>query len=1228
MLFKKGDIVTNGKEHFRIVSIDDKYMRIVNVNEPDDSTSVKEIARFLWNKYTIVSADHQPPEAKANKASKFSFSFDPETGEIIVTWPDGVKEERLQSIKGDKGESVFEEWCRKSGFKPDANSWQVFLKSLRGEDGQFIRGADAPTLYEEWKGHQPEGVDTSYTAFFNQIRGEKGKDGYDGKDGMSAYEFWKSKQSKDADTSETAFWKFLKGNPGEQGPRGHNGQDGDTWTPIFSTDGHQLFFKNQRGDIKGPFDVVGATGKTGPQGPRGESAYQIWLNEGNKGDFHDFLLWIAKQAQKGDNGKDGDTFRPHIEKGGHLFFISDKTGERIDIGWIKGDKGDQGETGLNGHNVTHKYGYKEIYDWTCPVQEINPHLIASSDDLASGGSAEKHMRETLNRIKNIRKQGEKKESRGSWIQEAFWWCSGADRRLLRMCPAEHSKYMGIGTVIFFTAIMAMISSFFAISYVFGNADMSSDKWQTWVFSIAFAIMWGLMIFFLDRFITNTMYSDGKVTISWLELRSALPRILISIFLGIVISAPLELKIFEKEVELQASSILEAEAREKSKAFAEEANLSFNEQLKPVNNSINQYENLKKQKESRLKRIKNGCPPPSYARSKDRVNSKTGETLKGSEYVQNQKEIDDYNNTHRPIIAQLNTEIQSSDSVVANLQAEHDSIERRRASFIAQKELELQNRYKKENSAGLFIRLKALHNIAFNEGKADGYHAWKYGIMIPDTIITYDKQVFSKSNISADTSAQKRKQAELKYSDTVVATATDSQHDSTFSDSITLAEPVGTAGQKIEDIQANNVKNIQISKKFNWSLGNPLFWFILIFALLVVCTIPFMKNVTRDSDDNNSSKKKSLSEEEIKALKRKGRLVTYPWFAVTAFVCAICCNTFFNALPYYIFSAVGMIMMLFILIDVSPVFYKMMLADGQYEQYLHKEKSITQDLVRLNFAKSIAKVNESEIGRLAPLIFSKPFEKIKEILQGSKKKESLEWTVDENDNDIRIASQTIRESNEEVFATVLRMKKAIIEASYQAWYRDMRDAIMGMHKPGFGDGGSGVDSSNTNTPPNTPPDSPSSPDDGNGIDMPHGHYNSEDEPFSRDNYYGNRSGTSPDYDASSDDPNPGTPEDILMDEETRHSNPSYSNPDDTEDKDDYGEESESDSETIETEEDFTTSKEGEDNEDEDSDRDDVEDDSDATTGDDSSTNGTSTSHPDSDVEREVIDDDDDDTIKPR
>ena len=133
-----------------------------------------------------------------------------------------------------------------------------------------------------------------------------------------------------------------------------------------------------------------------------------------------------------------------------------------------------------------------------------------------------------------------KIKRSNIVNEFFWICSGANRHILRQCPTEYSKYFGIGGTIFFTAAMAGLSGFYAFYTIFNNQ---------WI-AICFGIFWGLLIFNLDRFIVNTMYSDGKHTISWSELFSGFPRIIIAIFLGIVISTPLEMKIFEDRIESQ------------------------------------------------------------------------------------------------------------------------------------------------------------------------------------------------------------------------------------------------------------------------------------------------------------------------------------------------------------------------------------------------------------------------------------------------------------------------------------------------------------------------------------------------------------------------------------------------------------------------------------------------------------------------------------------------------
>ena len=135
---------------------------------------------------------------------------------------------------------------------------------------------------------------------------------------------------------------------------------------------------------------------------------------------------------------------------------------------------------------------------------------------------------------------QKKVKRGSLLNEFFWICSGANREILRQCPTEYSKYFGIGGTIFFTAAMAALSGGYAFYTIFNDN----------IIAICFGIFWGLLIFNLDRFIVNTMYSDGKHTISWQEFKSGLPRIVIAVFLGVVISTPIEMKIFEDRIESQ------------------------------------------------------------------------------------------------------------------------------------------------------------------------------------------------------------------------------------------------------------------------------------------------------------------------------------------------------------------------------------------------------------------------------------------------------------------------------------------------------------------------------------------------------------------------------------------------------------------------------------------------------------------------------------------------------
>lgn len=121
------------------------------------------------------------------------------------------------------------------------------------------------------------------------------------------------------------------------------------------------------------------------------------------------------------------------------------------------------------------------------------------------------------------------------LKNFFILCSGADKKLLNGCSeGEQTKFVGIGATVFFTAVMAFIAAAYALYTVFDNA----------IPAIAFGIVWGLLIFNLDRFIVSTIRKRDSFKSEFLQ---AAPRIVLALIIAIVISKPLEIKIFEKEI---------------------------------------------------------------------------------------------------------------------------------------------------------------------------------------------------------------------------------------------------------------------------------------------------------------------------------------------------------------------------------------------------------------------------------------------------------------------------------------------------------------------------------------------------------------------------------------------------------------------------------------------------------------------------------------------------------
>lgn len=597
-------------------------------------------------------------------------------------------------------------------------------------------------------------------------------------------------------------------------------------------------------------------------------------------------------------------------------------------------KGEKGEPGINGINVEAKHSYLDIKDWTCPVQTIDTELITNLS--GSGKSPDAIIEERMKEIEDKRNEGNKlcdnrKHSSyfffngnwwyknwAGWFKEFSWWCAGADRGLLRMCPSDHSKYTGIGTVILFTALMAWFSSYMAMRLVF---NVETNGVGANIAAIGFASFWALMIFFLDRFITNTMYSDGNVTISKKEFVGGLPRILIAIFLGIVISAPLELEIFHNEINNMIFNDLK---NENHKEIENEKNLA----IKSLNDSITKWDTNILKLKANQKKI-----PKLYEKKKE-----------------------------------LNIEKNKAQSLV------------KRSNLTVNKRSQ-----RGESSAAYTERINKEQSIATNQENAD-FQTQRNSAATP-----FQHKIDSIDNLIAQYSEDPANFEKIKDSISLVKNQTNLY----YKEQIAIKDSIFIANRGLKtELEALHKIAMKDYTGWKWTGG----------------------------EDSNKDGKIDYDEESGLGHALHG------WWS------------------FLFFTPVGLIMLLFVLIDISPVLYKMMLADGVYDNYLHQEKLLKQDKIRLSLARMLRKIDKGELKALSPFIMGKFYRKLSKFsitedgkFEGIEKdyKQSIEWgeNVDQLQKEVEV-------ENKKIFETVLDYKRRIILASYAAWYRDMRDAMIG------------------------------------------------------------------------------------------------------------------------------------------------------------------------------------------
>lgn len=141
------------------------------------------------------------------------------------------------------------------------------------------------------------------------------------------------------------------------------------------------------------------------------------------------------------------------------------------------------------------------------------------------------------------------------LMRFLWKCAGGDRYLLeRATYSDQIKYMCLGGIVFATGALAGIAGGYAFYTIFeprGSAIENPIDTSTICKAIIFGIVWGLMIFNIDRFIvTSTGKGDGTEAITIGELKSALPRIIMGMIIAMTISKPVEIRMFKTEIDIK------------------------------------------------------------------------------------------------------------------------------------------------------------------------------------------------------------------------------------------------------------------------------------------------------------------------------------------------------------------------------------------------------------------------------------------------------------------------------------------------------------------------------------------------------------------------------------------------------------------------------------------------------------------------------------------------------
>lgn len=174
------------------------------------------------------------------------------------------------------------------------------------------------------------------------------------------------------------------------------------------------------------------------------------------------------------------------------------------------------------------------------TEVIEPEIVEPDGDAAAPASAPRAKEPRVRAPRRVRTPGSRLRTLAI--------LGGADGDVLDRVPGETPRFVQMFFVLLGTAVVSAISMLFALT-----TGVQAAIWL----AVPLALVWALIIFNLDRFLTSTMTSTKNL---WKLIALAIPRVIMAAIIGFVVAEPLVLQIFHNDIarEVAATNIVQSQ----------------------------------------------------------------------------------------------------------------------------------------------------------------------------------------------------------------------------------------------------------------------------------------------------------------------------------------------------------------------------------------------------------------------------------------------------------------------------------------------------------------------------------------------------------------------------------------------------------------------------------------------------------------------------------------------